>query len=127
MMIEIVSFSSLSTATIVKETFLQHTNTTVYMATKLGSMISYLDWYLAIKLLNPSITSSYKITWQTKTTYNIQHTMRSSHSQSYMILPPCGLVKSHDISYLHLHTTNSHKHGKVCGDILQGTPTQTFA
>ena len=39
--------------------FLQNTHTTVFMATKTGKMVSYLDWLSRIKLLNPLITWSW--------------------------------------------------------------------
>ena len=36
------------------------------MATKLGKAVTYRDGFLLIKLLDPSITCSYEMTWQPK-------------------------------------------------------------
>ena len=47
---EIVSFFPIYIATIVKEKFIQNTNTAVFMATKPGRMVSYINWLLNIKL-----------------------------------------------------------------------------
>ena len=53
MTIEIVPFSHFHSNHCQGDKFLQHiTSTTVFMATKPGRMVSYLDWHPPIKLLN---------------------------------------------------------------------------
>ena len=54
--------------------FLQHTNTTMFMATKPGRTLNYFDWLPTIKLLNNLITWSCKIIRQTKASITVPMT-----------------------------------------------------
>ena len=60
---EIVIFFTISIAAIAQET----SPLPVFMATKPGMMVSYLDWLPPIKLFNPLVMWSYKIMGQTRT------------------------------------------------------------
>ena len=110
---------------------------TVHMATKLGTMVTYLDKLLPIKSYDPLIMWSCNITWQIKNHYistiRVPMTTKLNKMVNYLdgLLPvksynlcSCGVVRSRDkrkLLYLHYHSAYGHQTSQD-GNLLWWAP-----